>query len=312
MRVWQRQFIRPMLLRTLSGLHSQAFEDFFHRLMEAVDPGFFPVGTSQGDQGADGLAVSGRKLYACYGPQVLRPRDARAKLRGDFGKALANRAGDFDTFVFAHNELRGLPPEVTKVLSELAEEYPGLAFENCGLSRMAQMLRRLDAVDVEDLLGPFPAEEVVSGVELAELAPLLEHLASRRERGAEPDSIPIPPRRKLEYNRFGEDTLSHLRRAMTYVPLIRDYYGRLSDPFERDEVAAAFRREYLALEEDYDEPDMIVEQLKQYILGNRAALPRQQHEANVVLMYFFGECEIFKVPPQGWEHTGGVREGGPL
>ena len=312
MRAWQRQFIRPMLSNTLSGLHGQAFEDFFHRLMEAVDPGFFPVGTSQGDQGADGLAVSGRKLYACYGPQVLRPRDARTKIREDFAKALANRAEDFGAFVFVHNELRGLPPEVTKVLSELAKEHSHLEFENCGLSRMAQMLRRLDAVDIEDLLGPFPAEEVVTGVELAELAPLLEHLASRRERGAEPGSIPIPPRRKLEYNCFSEDTLDHLRRALTYVPLVRDYYAGLSDPFERDEVAAAFRREYLALEEDYDDPDMVVEQLKQYILGNRAALPRQQHEANVVLMYFFGECEIFKVPPEGWASAGGIQEGGAL
>lgn len=313
MRSWQRQFVRPMLINALSGLHSQAFEDFFHRLMEVADPGFFPVGTSRGDQGADGLAVSGRKLYACYGPQVLRPWDARKKIREDFGKALANRAGDFDTFVFAHNELRGLPPEVSRVLSDLAREYPQLVFENCGVSRMSQMLRRLDAVDVEDLLGPFPVEEAVSGVQLAELAPLLEHLSSRRERGTEPDSIPIPPRRKLEYNCFGEDTLYHLRRALTYVPIVRDYYAGLSDPFERDEVAAAFRREYLALEAEDDDPDMVVERLKQYILGNRAALPRRQHEANVVLMYFFGECEIFKVPPEGWgASVAGDSEGGGL
>lgn len=192
--------------------------------------------------------VSGRKLYACYGPQVLRPSDVRTKIREDFAKALANRAGDFGTFVFVRNELRGLPPEVTKVLSELAREHPQLEFENCGLNRMAQMLRRLDVVDVEDLLGPFPAKEAVTGVELAELAPLLGHLASRRERGTEPDTVPIPPRQKLEYKSFGEDTLFHLRRALAYVPLVRDYYVGLANPFERDEVAAAFRREYLVLE----------------------------------------------------------------
>lgn len=310
MRDWRRDFIRPMLANKLAGLHAQAFEDFFHQLMEVVDPGFFPVGTSQGDLGADGMLISGRRLYACYGPQVLRARDARVKIREDFIKAVANRGSHFDTFVFAHNEQRGLSPEVTVELGALQEEYPHLGFENCGISRMVQMLRKLDQDDVEDLVGPFPVETAVSGVELVELAPLLEHLATRRLRNAEPDSIPVPPRRKLEYNGFGEDTLYHLIRALTYVPLVRDYYKGLINPFERDEVAAAFRREYLDLEKDYDDPDMVVEQLKQYVLGNRAALPKEQNRANVILMYFFGECEIFKVPPKYWRPFDGISEGG--
>lgn len=310
MRAWKRDFIRPMLANKLTGLHGQAFEDFFHRLMEAVDPGFFPVGTSQGDLGADGMLISGRRLYACYGPQILRARDARIKIREDLTKAVANRGADFSVFVFAHNEQRGLSPEVTVELGALQRDYPGLEFENCGLSRMVRMLRKLDEDDVEDLIGPFPVEEAVSGVDLAELAPLLEHLAMRRLRDAEPDSIPVPPRRKLEYNGFGEDTRHHLLRALAHVPMVRDYYRGLNNPFERDEVAAAFRREYLDLEKDYEDPDMVVEQLKQYILGNRAALPREQNQANVILMYFFGECEIFKVPPNEWRPIDDVVEGG--
>ena len=310
MRDWKRDFIRPMLANKLAELHGQAFEDFFHRLMEVVDPGFFPVGTSQGDLGADGMLVSGRRLYACYGPQVLRARDARAKIREDLAKAVANRDSDFDVFVFAHNEQRGLSPEVTMELGALQREYPWLRFENCGLSRMLQMLRKLAQDDVEDLIGPFPVEEAVFGVELAELAPLLEHLATRRLRNAELDNISVPPSRKLEYNRFGEDTRHHLLRALTHVPLVRDYYRGLSNPFERDEVVAAFRREYLDLEKDYEDPDTVVEKLKQYVLGNRAALPKEQNRANVILMYFFGECEIFKVPPQDWPVVHEALEGG--
>ena len=55
---------------------------------------------------------------------------------------------------------------------------------------------------------------------------------------------------------------------------------------------------------------MVVEKLKQYVLGNRAALPKEQNRANVILMYFFGECEIFKVLPQDWPVAHEALEGG--
>lgn len=151
---------------------------------------------------------------------------------------------------------------------------------------------------------------MVTGVGMDEQAPYLAHLSTNWKRISLLGNIPIPPSRKLEYNRFGEDTRHHLLRALTHVPLVRDYYRGLSNPFERDEVVAAFRREYLDLEKDYEDPDTVVEKLKQYVLGNRAALPKEQNRANVILMYFFGECEIFKVPPQDWPVVHEALEGG--
>lgn len=311
MRSWKHDFIRPMLANKLSELYGQAFEDFFHRLMEAADPGFFPVGVSQGDMGADGMAISDRKLYACYAPQVARRHAIRDKFRSDLAKAVANRGQDFDVFVFVHNELRGISPEVTSEISAAQKEHPALKFENCGLNRMLGMLRKLAEDDLEDLIGPFHVEELVSGVAMAELAPLLEHLARRRQDSAVLDSIPVPPSRKLEYNRFSGEMRDFLLRSLPYVPQVRDYYNGLSDPFERDEVAAAFRHEYLVLREECDDADTVVEQLQQYILGNKKPTLKRLIEADVVLMYFFGECEIFEVPPEDWQPVSGTSvEGG--
>ncbi|MFE6305797.1 hypothetical protein [Nocardiopsis sp. NPDC057823] len=117
MEPWQRHCARTMLGDTIRNLHGEAFEDFFHRLMQLGDPGFFPVRTVRGDLGADGLTISDRKLYACYGPQTANEAEVRRKFRGDLAKAVANRGGDFDVFVFVHNNLRGVGPEVTREMS---------------------------------------------------------------------------------------------------------------------------------------------------------------------------------------------------
>ncbi|MFE1397237.1 ABC-three component system protein [Nocardiopsis dassonvillei] len=299
-----------MLRAKLSSVHGEEFESFFHRIMELGDPSFFPVRTRQGDLGADGLVISGRKLYACYGQQVVDHTAVRRKFRSDLTSAVANRRGEFDTFVFVHNDLRGVLPEVTQEIARAQKEHLGMGFENFGCTRMFHVLKRLDEDDVEELLGAFPAEEAVTGVGMAELAPLLEHLATHRKSSPSPDSIPVPPSRKLEYNGFSAERQEELILRMRYVPVVREYYAGIQSPVERDEVAAAFRQEYLDLCEDYDDPDDIVDQLQWYILGNRAAGFKKEVSAQVVLMYFFGECEIFRVPPVKWQPNDGHRWGG--
>ncbi|MFD6096491.1 ABC-three component system protein [Nocardiopsis flavescens] len=310
MEPWQRHCARTMLGDTIRNLHGEGFEDFFHRLMQLGDPGFFPVRTVQGDLGADGLTISDRKLYACYGPQVANEAEVRRKFRGDLAKAVANRGGDFDIFVFVHNNLRGVGPEVTREISAAQSSHPALCFEHFGLDRMFRVLRKLEDEDIEDLIGPFPLKAMVTGVRMAELAPLLDHLSTRRRRSPLPGSIPVPPSRKLEYNRFSDDMREFLLLSLPYVPLVHDYYAGLAHPVERDEVAAAFREEYLELAATHDDPDAVALGLQWYILGNEARHPKDQVEANVVLMYFLGECEIFRIPPPDWRTAGEVLEGG--
>ncbi len=175
---------------------------------------------------------------------------------------------------------------------------------------MFRVLRGLEDEDIEDLIGPFPLKAMVTGVQMAELARLLEHLSTRRKRSPLPGSIPVPPSRKLEYNRFSDEMQDFLLLSLRHVPLVQDYYNGLADPVDRDEVAAAFRQEYLELAETHDDPDAVVTRLQWYILGNEARDLKDQVEANVVLMYFFGECEIFRIPPKDWRTADELLEGG--
>lgn len=62
-------------------------------------------------------------------------------------------------------------------------------------------------------------------------------------------------------------------------------------------MAAGFRGRYLDLAAVCNDPDEILYELECHILGNESAPRAKRLNAMVVLMYFFGECDIFKMPP---------------
>jgi hypothetical protein len=302
---WERASIRFMLAVKLDELYGQAFEDFFQRMMSAQYPSFVPVRThgNIGDLSADGLTLHDRKLYACYGAEVNDPEGVRSKLLRDLAGALTKRPAEFDTFVFVHNDRRGVRPEVSRALSEARDMYEKLAFENFGFPRFHIELCQMERWLIEDLLGPFPASPVTTGVILEDLLPLLDHLASHRRQVEELPPIPKPSVEKLDYNEFFADTKRDLKNALPYVQHVETYYAGRLDPTERDATAAGFRDYYDMVTPDSDGPDDVLWQLERHILGNEVPTRQQQLNALVILMYFFGECDIFKVPPPGWSHV---------
>ncbi|MDD6792614.1 MULTISPECIES: ABC-three component system protein [Thermobifida] len=304
MESWQRFLVRPMVRAKLSELHGQEFESFFHDLMQLRYPDFVPVRTQGrlGDRSADGLTINDRKLYACYAPETYNASEISRKFTKDLTGALEKRRDEFDTFVFVHNDLRGVGPVISSEISKARKDHPYLKFEVFGACRFIQEVCKLDVSDVEDLLGQsLPAKEVVVGVEMEDLAPLLAELGKRRIQARPSDVILPPPRNKLEYNGFSPDLRDELISRMKYVPLVEAYYQQRNDPFERDNTAAAFHAEYQRISQEYSDPDEILYQMQQYVLGNKAPTREGYVNAQVILMYFFGECEIFEIPPEDWQ-----------
>jgi hypothetical protein len=175
-----------------------------------------------------------------------------------------------------------------------------LSFENFGHPKFHNELCRLERWEVEDLLGPFPATPVVTGVLLEDLIPLLDHLASHRRQVDDLPPIPKPSVEKLDYNGFSPDVKRELTNALSYVQHVEAYYAGRLDPTERDATAAGFTDYYQLVVSDCDDPDDVLWQLERHILGNESPTRQTQLNAVVILMYFFGECEIFKVPPPEW------------
>ncbi|MEV7966911.1 ABC-three component system protein [Sphaerisporangium sp. NPDC088356] len=147
------------------------------------------------------------------------------------------------------------------------------------------------------------AEAIVmfrDSVILEELIPLLDHLAEFRRPLEDLPSIPRPPLTKMDYNRFSPDVRYRMKHALAYVNYVENYYKSRLDPNERDEVAMGFRGHYELIAQTCDDSDTILWQLERHILGNASQQSPMELNALVVLMYFFGECEIFKVPPENW------------
>jgi len=301
-----RLAVRYMIKMKLSELYGNAFEDFFQDLMCLRYPDFADVRTagSKGDQGSDGLALVGRKLYACYGPQTFNADKLQKKFNDDLTSALEKRDGQFQTFVFVHNDLRGLHPELTSLLSNARRTHSTKNFEPFGFRKFRDEAGLLERHQVEDLLGyPIPVD-LVFGVQLEEVIPLLDHLVRTRLGASGNDDIVIPSASKLDYNDFSYETKEDMRRAIAHSKQIDQYYFLREDVVERDEAALAFRTEYLHIRENYQDPEEILYQLDQYILGNASAPLQQRRAAMVVLAYFFQSCDIFDNPPPDWSATG--------
>ncbi|MFF0387998.1 hypothetical protein ACFYS8_04795 [Kitasatospora sp. NPDC004615] len=184
----------------LEASSGSEFEKLFHRLMELCDDGYVPVATygNLGDLGADGLGLGGRRLYACYAPETVDAAHIRSKFRKDLAGALAKRFGQFDTFVFVHNMRRGVDPVISGLLAEAKRDHLDLGFEQLGPSKLWHKAMYLDVPRLETLLGEsIPVHEVAYGVGMAEIEPLLRHLAENLSHGtAGPGPIPLPSARK--------------------------------------------------------------------------------------------------------------------
>jgi hypothetical protein len=309
----ERLATRFLLTTRFQELAEDEFETFFHDLMSVRYTDFLDIRASGniGDIGSDGLSLHSGKLYACYGPQVFDKSNLKQKFKGDLKKALTKREGQFGTFVFVHNDIRGLHPEISMLIADAVETHPAIKFDHFGFRRFRDEFMRLERDQVEDLLRmQLPVQEMTYGIGLEELAPLLDHLSEHRKR---PDPIPpveAPSELKLDYNRFSDDTREEVVRFLSLGAPVDAYYAARVDVTERDEVASSFRQEFERLKTEYDDPELIFWRLEQYILGNASVPPRQHNAARAVVTYFFQTCDVFDNPPAGWlsHEAAGVKQ----
>ncbi|WP_460333353.1 ABC-three component system protein [Actinoallomurus acanthiterrae] len=299
----QRMFARLKFFEKILELSENAFEDFFHNLMSARHPDYVDVRThgNIGDKGADGLGLHDRKLYACYAPPTFNVSEIESKFASDLKKAKEKRDGEFDTFVFVHNDMRGAHPEISSVLAEAGRDHAPLKFDHMGRRRLWHEVLKLNVEQVEDLLGcPIPITQLAYGIGMEDLAPLLEHLKDQAKFSDPLKPVPPVSELKLDYNRLDGDSRESLVKAFRSTRLIDQYYTMRMAAYERDEVAAGFSIYYQQIKEDWEDPEDIIWQLEMYVLGNMHQDRRTHRAAMVVLAYFFERCDIFEQPPPDW------------
>jgi hypothetical protein len=303
MEFYERLALRPVLWMQLHDLTGSAFQEFFQDLMVLCAPGFVDVRThgNKGDLASDGLDLHEGNLYACYAPETPDSAATIQKFNHDLTSALEKRAGQFTTFVFVHNEVRGTHPEVSAALAKARSDHPGLKFEVMGLRRFRDMLGQMGRQDVETLLKvPLPLQHEVA-VGLPEMEELLAFLAAERLPGEVTTPLESVSAKKLHFSELSEETQTELRDAMKYSPVIDTYYQDRIDVTERDDVAARFHAEYADAVQVNVDPEETLLRLRMFLAGTRVTPAASYRAQTAVLAYFFQTCDIFENAPIGWE-----------
>ncbi len=299
----ERMALRPVLWAVLHERTGNSFESLFQDIMSLIVPGFADVRTHGriGDQGSDGLSLHDNKLYACYAPEVPNANATISKLNSDVDSAIRQRFGQFSTFVFVHNDTRGVHPEIAGRLAELRTLHSDLAFEIIGFRQLRDMLGRCEASDVESVLGrQLPLHHMV-GMGLDEMTELLNMLEKNRLTNDSPPPPQPVSMSKLAYSSLTPDTQTELRDGMKHSDSIERYYAERIDVTERDDVAARFQLEYGALSSSNLEPEEVLLGLRTFLGGSRPAPAPAYRAQTAVLSFFFQSCDIFENPPAGWQ-----------
>lgn len=289
------------LRRKLNEFVGTDFEIFFHRLMQLRDPSFVPVGVHQGDQGADGLSLHNRNLYACYCSSTSDAAKMQVKFRKDVASAVRHRRNEFDTFVFVHNNTGGVNPDLSTTIANARDAHPDIRFRYYGEPWLCREFGQLKQDEMEELLGfELQVRVLTFQMGLDELEPLLDELQKHRVSAPGPGTVPKPSKGKLNYNELSDEYHDALKVGFTHSYKVEAYYGGLLDTNEHDEVAAGFNRYYRELRQRDLPASVIMSELEDYVLGNGKVPLQKQLAAYVVLAHFFERCHIFDNPPESW------------
>lgn len=272
------------------------FQALFERLMGLAYPGDFmacrPWG-NRGDRKNDGFLSSERRLFQVYAPNEMKEREAIKKITEDFEGAKPHWGQHFDTWVFVHNAVGGLPPHVMRVVLEFREANPQITLETWGLPEFLRVFRTLAAADRTSWLGAAPSEDTRAKLGFSDLQTVLESLGRRPI----PADLPVRdvPQGKIEANALSESVATLLKSGMAKAPLVSDFFAQWHDETLGERIADAFRAEYASLRDERS-PDEIFSALQDWAGGSERGAPEHEMAVFAVIAYFFDSCDIFEEP----------------
>lgn len=289
--------LKVRLLESRAG----SFQTFFEELMDLRYGADFrkirPYG-KDGDGACDGLVVSTRQLFQVYAPDQIKAANAISKIDHDFERAVNEWGKNFDTWVFVHNDDRGLPPQVEQRLLAL-NGSKGIQVVSWRPGILREVVFKLPEKDIAFLLGPPMTSNLLTSPSPEDIRSIIDHLATSNADIAGPLEE-VPPG-KIEFNRVSSWVGDLLKVGYRRSRKVGEQFKLHADPTRRDQIAARFQAEYQALRSAKFSPDDIFAGLWAFTAGSEG----QHHQAArkgaelAVLAFFFESCDIFERPPEG-------------
>jgi hypothetical protein len=275
------------------------FQALFSDLMERRYPGDFqrvkPKG-KLGDHKCDGYRASVGLVFQLYAPEIMHVKPTLEKIEEDFKGALQYWQGDMKGWRFAHNQWRGLPADVCKILEALKNAHK-ISVAPWGEAEMRAELFELSDFEIASLLGEAPTQKTVTNLSLKDLKPVIQNIA--QQSAVHDVEIRPVPERKLEANGLSEDTKRLLLVGMQKSVLVHRFFSTWHDPLLGDRIAKAFRMKYEELKSAGVLGDEAFTELWRLAGTPNRQSPTEEAAVLAVLAFLFEECEIFEAPPEG-------------
>lgn len=269
------------------------FQNFFASVMEKRYPADFarvrPWGNI-GDRKNDGYLRSKRLLFQVYAPLTIVVSACIAKIDEDFTEALPHWKRHFDSWIFVHNAMPGLGPDVLKKLLELDAKHADIKVTHWGFEELRREAMQLAERELASLFGSAPSRQGLIDLGLQDLVPILDHIA-RLPAVSEPDLRAVPAD-KLQRNMLSDAVAVLLRAGMSRADLVRKYFKL--KPTLQDQIAESFRARYIELRDGSVAPDDVFAGLQRFAGGDTVPSPARQNAVLATLAFFFEECDIFE------------------
>jgi hypothetical protein len=234
-----------LVQRAMFTKRGTAFQDFFAELMEAAHPGDFervrPYG-NQGDRKCDGILRSRGTLFQVYAPRETKQAEMVAKIKEDFGGAKQHWKAEMRGWIFVHNDLEGLPPEVVKTIDAMRRRHKAVAIETWGPDRLQTIALGLPRDKLVLMFGRPPQRQDFERLSFRPLAKVLSAIIGHAP--GQLDAIePVSPK-KLEATALGAAAVDYLKLGRQREHLVQQYLETHPNPTLGEEIATAFRDEY--------------------------------------------------------------------
>jgi hypothetical protein len=108
---------------------------------------------SRGDLKCDGFRASDGTVFQCYAPDTTKLKQLLRKIDDDFHGALEHWGAKMRRWELVHNDVRGLPADVTRHLASLRIAHPTLEIAVCSYPELQKLTVGLNKDQLEDLFG---------------------------------------------------------------------------------------------------------------------------------------------------------------
>jgi hypothetical protein len=296
-------------LRRASG---DAFQAFFADIMECRYPGDFvrvKASGSLGDKKCDGFLQSTVEVFQCYGAENggAKKESVNATLTAKMEKDYMGACGhwaDMTAWSMVHNFIDGVGATTLAKMQELKKANPQHALSFFGPPRFKQVIFELESDQIEELIGRAATEADFLNLQAPEVLAIMEAIMKATSDNLPMDlTIKAVPVNKLSFNglsgAFQRKIVMGRQNETAVQALIEEH----PNPLYATTVANEFRRRYLDLRYQDLNPNTIMTELFNSLVGVGNVSQERDVAAWSLLAYLFERCTIFEDVPVAADAT---------